>query len=645
MKLHRKLLVYLVSLVLSVLLVFGFINYQISNTANLDNDKHILQVSLQYHADILANLYRDKPELNTLLEHLQNKSRSPFFISILDQNSAYILKQTPPAQQYMPPPSQLIQARSGQANVAGQLYLWERVPIPGSPYQLLQIYQSRYADSLLNNLTMRMLITGLIIFWLAGWLGIVLSTTISRKMQAQTNAIQYQSTHDNLTGLPNRLLLYEKLERAILLAKDKSTQVALIVMDLNRFKEVNDTLGHDIGDQLLCQISERLQKLLSVSDTVARMGGDEFAILVTHSNETHIRDTIDNITDALRKPFSIKELLLEAETSLGIACYPQHGEDARTLIRHADTAMYLAKHHDEVFAFYDRNKDPYSLKRLTLMGDLRRAIENEELELNYQPKAHILQRQINSVEALLRWPHPIYGYIQPDVFVGLAEQTGIIKPLTRWTLKTGIAQCAQWRKKGLQLSVAVNLSPRMLHNLELPTEIQTLLDQFALAPECLELEITETAIMQEPERALEILGQLHAMGVRLSIDDFGTGYTSLAYLKNLPVDEIKIDMSFIQSMLNDKADAMIVRSIIELAHNMNFEVVAEGVSSEALFQHLAAEGCDIAQGAYISYAMSAADFDSWRNDSNWTIPACPSTNPAEAIVLNLERGQPRDNSV
>lgn len=642
MKLHRKLLLYLVSLVLSVLLVFGFINYQITHTANIESEQYILQISLQYHADILANVYQNRPELSTLSNHFQDKASHPFFLSILDQNNAYLVKQTPPKGQYIPPRNQLNQARSGRIDINDQLYLWQRTPIQGSPYQLLQIYHSQYASSLLNTLTVRMLITGLVILWLAGWLGIIISSTIAKKLQAQTNAIQYQSTHDNLTGLPNRLLLYELLEKGIIKAKDKSSQLTLIVMDLNRFKEVNDTLGHDIGDLLLCQISERLQQLLSDSDIVARMGGDEFAILIRHGNETHIQDTIDNITTALQKPFTIKELLLEAETSLGIACYPEHGEDAHTLIRHADTAMYLAKHSGELFAFYDRNKDPHSLKRLTLMGDLRRAIEDGNLELNYQPKADIRQRQINSVEALLRWPHPIYGYIQPDIFIELAEQTGIIKPLTYWTLKTGIEQCARWHTQGMILSVAINLSPRMLHNLNITSEIKAMLEHYGLAAKYLELEITETAIMQEPERAQEILGQLHDMGVKLSIDDFGTGYTSLAYLKNLPVDEIKIDMSFIQGMLNDKADAMIVRSIIELAHNMNFMVVAEGVSSAALFDHLAAEGCEIAQGAYISYAMNAKDFNRWYQDSDWGISTDSRLSSSAAVVLKLDRENSND---
>jgi len=631
MNLHRKLLFYFVSLVLGVLFIFGFITYQITHSANLDNEKRILHTSAQYHADILAKLYHNKPDLQTLAVHLQNTATHPFYISILDNNSEYIKQHIPPAWQDNPPSLDLANAMFGQLSIVEKIWLWERVPINGSPYQLLQIYHSQYTGSWLTSLTMRMMVTGLIILWLAGWLGIIISSAISKKLQAQTDAIQYQSTHDNLTGLPNRLRLYEKLEKAIVQAKKDQSQLALIVMDLNRFKEVNDTLGHDIGDQLLCQIADRLQRLLSESDTLARMGGDEFTVLLTLTNMTQVQDTIDNITAALQKPFLINDLLLEAETSLGIACYPQHGEDTRTLIRHADTAMYLAKHHGELFAFYDRSKDPHSLKRLTLMGDLRRAIEEGGLELYYQPKADISQCQINSVEALLRWRHPIYGYIQPDVFVSLAEQTGIIKPLTWWTLKTGIAQCVNWHAQGLRLSVAINLSPRMLHNLDIPVEIQAMLTDFGLAAEFLELEITESAIMQEPERAQEILGQLHNMGVRLSIDDFGTGYTSLAYLKNLPVDEIKIDMSFVQGMLNDKADAMIVRSIIELAHNMDYQVVAEGVSTEALFQRLANEGCEVAQGAFISYAMSVEDFNNWRRDSVWGIPASPS----KPVVLNL----------
>ena len=639
MRLQRKLLFYFFSLVLGVLFIFGFITYQITHTANLENETRILHISAQQQANILATLYRHTPSLRTLVDHLQDKSAHPFYISILDKQNQYIKQQLPPVWQDRPDLLKLADATSGQLNFAEKTWLWERIPIQDSPYQLLQIYHSQYSNTWLTSLTMRMVTTGIIILWLASWLGIIISSTISKKLRTQNDAIQYQSTHDSLTQLPNRLRLYEKLEKAITQAKKTSSSFALIVMDLNRFKDVNDTLGHDIGDQLLCQIAERLQTLLSESDTVARMGGDEFAILLDEARETHVQEIIERITVALQKPFLIEDLLLEAETSLGIACYPQHGEDARTLIRHADTAMYLAKHRGELFAFYDRSKDPHSLKRLTLMADLRRAIEAGELELYYQPKVNINQRKVNSVEALLRWQHPIYGYIQPDVFIALAEQTGIIKPLTEWTLKTGIAQCARWHADGLHLSVAINLSPRMLHNLNMAMDIQKMLHDAGLAAKFLELEITESAIMQEPERAQDILCQLHNLGIRLSIDDFGTGYTSLAYLKNLPVDEIKIDMSFIQGMLNDTADAMIVRSIIELAHNMGYEVVAEGVSSEALFQRLAEEGCEIAQGAFISYAMNMDDFNRWQQNTTWRFPAAPAR-PTKAVLLDL----PRDRS-
>ncbi len=635
MKLHRKLLVYFISLVLSVLLAFGYINYQITHSANIDNERQILHVTLQYHADVLASRYREQPGPETLRHYLRETSRPPFSLYLLNQDNQYLLE-SPAASQPVPPPESLAQAESGQFHTGGRLCFWERRPLPGTTWQLLQIYHSQYDSNLLNSLSARMLITGLIILWLAGWLGLIMSTTISRKLQAQTRAIRHQSTHDNLTGLPNRLLLYDKLEKAIRrFHEEDGPPLALIVMDLNHFKEVNDTLGHDIGDRLLCQIGERLQALLGDTDILARMGGDEFAILLACEDKSRVRQTIDRIIDALQKNFLIKGLLLETETSLGIACCPEHGEDARTLIRHADTAMYLAKRHNESFAFYDSNRDPHSLKRLTLMGDLRRAIETDELELCYQPKVEIAAQRIPCVEALLRWPHPIYGYIQPTVFIALAEQTGIIKPLTWWTLETGIAQCARWHQQGRPLTVAINLSPRMLHDLGLPDEIRALLDCHELDAGYLELEITESAIMQEPERAQLILQRLHDMGVKLSIDDFGTGYTSLAYLKNLPVDEIKIDMSFIQGMLGNRTDAMIVRSIIELAHNMGYQVVAEGISSEALFRRLAREGCELAQGSFISHAMSAADFDEWYRHSRWNGAAGTGSEPA--VVLPLSR--------
>jgi diguanylate cyclase (GGDEF)-like protein len=412
---------------------------------------------------------------------------------------------------------------------------------------------------------------------------------------------EHQAFHDALTGLPNRTLFYDRAQQAILAARRNRQATALLLIDLDRFKEVNDTLGHHIGDLLLKEVGLRLQSVLRTTDTVARLGGDEFGLVLrTVTDPIEIDQIVDRIVSALERPFSVDNLGLDIEASIGIAIYPDHGEDAETLMQRADVAMYVAKSNHSGHATYAANLDHYSPDRLNLVGELRQALHQGRLVVHYQPKVSLRPRAVEGAEALVRWDHPQRGRINPDEFIPLAEQTGLIKPLTLFVLEQALRQCQAWHQAGHRIGVAVNLSARMLQDAQLPQDVARLLEACAVEARWLNLELTESSIMADPPRAMEVLTRLDAMGVKLSIDDFGTGYSSLAYLKRLPVHEIKIDKSFILNMTTDDNDAVIVRSTIDLGRNLGLRVVAEGVEKAEVLDNLAAMGCDLVQGYFIS---------------------------------------------
>ncbi len=435
----------------------------------------------------------------------------------------------------------------------------------------------------------------------------VTERTVMEKM------LRYQVSHDTLTELPNRTTLLERLGQAITVAKQTqcNSEVALLTMDLNSFKEINDTFGHHHGDILLQQLGLRLRSVVTENDTVARLGGDEFALLLPSSDSMRVEQTIAAISAVLEEPFVIEELPLQVQASIGVALYPAHGSDALTILRHADVAMYTAKHAHLGHMLYDAAQDTYSPRRLALMGALRKAIANSELKLYYQPKVEISTGKVQSVEALVRWQHPEFGFIPPDQFIPLAEQTGLIIPLTLWVLETAARQCSEWLRAGLELSIAVNLSMWDLRELTLPNTIGALLKRYALPAHLLRVELTESVVMTDVERTLDILNRLSTLGIQISVDDFGTGYSSLAYLKRMPITELKIDRSFVMHMAEIEADATIVQSTVAMAHSLGLKVVAEGVEDEKTWCLLADFKCDTAQGYYMSRPISAQDLENW----------------------------------
>ena len=419
----------------------------------------------------------------------------------------------------------------------------------------------------------------------------------STKLRRQAEDNEYQALHDSLTGLPNRSLFHERAGQAILNAKREGWNLAVMIMDLDRFKEINDTLGHHHGDLVLQEMGNRLRPLLRETDTVARLGGDEFAVLLPHVHGPNTTlQVADKIQKALERPFYIQGLALDVDASVGISIFPTHGKDIHALLRRADVAMYVAKQTGSSRQIYIEEIDNHNPDRLGLGGDLRNAIERNELVLHYQPLIGLKDDKLRNVEALVRWVHPSRGVLPPAEFIAVAERGGLIGPLTMAVLNSALRQCHEWDKKNLKINVAVNLSVRNLLDPRFPSEVDRLLQKWEIDPIRLELEITESSIMADPARAMEILTTLHNLGVRLAVDDFGTGYSSLSALKRLPINAVKIDKTFVQSMQSDENDLLIVQSIIDLAHNMGLEVVAEGVENAKVVEMLKLLGCDFIQG-------------------------------------------------
>ena len=422
---------------------------------------------------------------------------------------------------------------------------------------------------------------------------------------------------DTLTDMPNRSLFNERLRQAIASARTSDIKMAVLVMDLDRFKYVNDTLGHAVGDHVLQQVGIRLRSLLRKQDTVARLGGDEFAILIEDADGTAALRVAQKIIAALEQPIAYEDQPLDVGTSIGIAHFPHHGHDAGTLLRNADIAMYVAKRNKSGYAIYDPEYDTHQQQHLSLLSEIRSAVERNELRVYYQPKISLSCSAAAAVEALLRWQHPVRGFIPPAEFIPFAEQTGFIKVLTRWVLDEAIRQCGAWHAKGIALKVSINLSTRDLMNRELPDMIVQLLHKYGTPAHMICLEITESGFMEDPGYAQKVLERLNALGVLLSIDDYGTGYSSLSYIAKLPVDELKIDRSFVSHMKEDRTTSMIVRSTIELGHSLGLKVVAEGVEDEQSLELLRELGCDHAQGYYMSRPLPAADLEEWLRTSRW----------------------------
>lgn len=441
-------------------------------------------------------------------------------------------------------------------------------------------------------------------------IGIIRDFT-ERKRSEET--IRHMAYHDHLTGLPNRLLLNDRLEQALALGRRHRSLVALLFLDIDRFKVINDTLGHAAGDELIKAVAERLKKHLRGTDTVARLGGDEFTVLLQDINGIEgITKVVENIFAIFKEPFNIKEHELFLTASIGIGVYPDDGTDAETLLKNADIAMYLAKDEGRnAYRFYTTAMNARTIERLEMENRLQKAIERDELLLHYQPQIDIVTGEVSGVEALVRWHEPERGIIhQPADFIPLAEETGLIVPIGEWVLRKACEENRKWQDNGLKpVRIAVNLSLRQFRQKDFVKTVTRIIKDAALAPEYLELELTESILMKDVESTIEVLHELKAMGIRLTIDDFGTGYSSLAYLKQMPIDMLKIDKSFVRDIATNPDDAAITITIIRMAHSLKLKVVAEGVETMKQLEFLRTLQCDSLQGFLVSKPVPSGEIE------------------------------------
>jgi diguanylate cyclase (GGDEF)-like protein len=435
----------------------------------------------------------------------------------------------------------------------------------------------------------------------------------------------HDARHDPLTRLPNRMSFREAVRDAI---SDRRARACVLLMDLDRFKDVNDTLGHHYGDLLLQQVADRLRDQLREGDQIARLGGDEFAILSRLATRLDATGLAQRVADCLRGPFELEQITVDVQASVGIAMYPEDAEDVETLLQKADVAMYQAKSTRKDVAVYDEGFDNHSPSKLALSADLRAGLQNDEIVAWYQPALDLRTGQVFSVEALVRWEHPRLGLLPPAAFLEMTEHTNLIKPLTQRVLDVALLQAATWRALGIELTMAVNVSPGVLIDEQFPSQVLDALRRAGVPPAQLKLEVTESALMSDPEVAHEVLLELSKVGIEISIDDFGTGYSSLAYLADLPVSEVKIDRSFVGRMGSRSKEGIIVNSTIDLAHNLGLRAIAEGVEELGLISDLKLLGCDAAQGFAISHPLTTVDATNWL----LTVEKVPRIGQRKAVV-------------
>lgn len=424
----------------------------------------------------------------------------------------------------------------------------------------------------------------------------------------ETTALEHQALHDSLTDMPNRKMFNNQIQAELLESSEVDYHFIIMIIDLDRFKDINDTLGHHIGDIVLQVVAQRIRHTLRDSDMVARLGGDEFGILLPNTSLNESKIISEKILEVFQQPLSVEDHYFEIGLSIGIAEFPSHGSDANTLMQRADVAMYNAKQKREGFSVYESSKDIHTISRLALMGELRKSMSSDLLSVYYQPILNLHTGEIRGAEALIRWDHSERGFISPDDFIPLAEQTGIIQPLTYWVIEQAVEQCARWRDAGYIISVSANISINCIHDVLLPDRIAAIIKKYNIKPSQLVMELTENVFMKDPEVCKKVLMKMDEMGVEISIDDFGTGYSSLSYLKQLPIKEIKIDRSFVIDMLHDESDAVIVQTTNDLAHNLGIRVIAEGVENEEVEKRLQMMGCDAVQGYFYSRPVNSDTF-------------------------------------
>ncbi len=617
MSLRKQILLSILGITVIAQIAFGLLAYRQITESRGDQ----LSIFLQYLNREIAEYmtFPDNHDVTEIyLEELRKKFSTPDSI-LLIQKQGDILYASGNVSADKQALSEKLKTVASDANqhgllhVNGKDYYWGVSDLPDNNYQLVMLEPTNNEEQQITSvLKQRLLAIGLLIVWLAVWVSLFLGRKISRQLEEKNLQLKHMALHDSLTGLPNRKLLNDRLEQLLMQADRQATRFALFLIDLDRFKEINDTLGHHFGDELLKMVCERITGAVRMKDTVARLGGDEFAVLLPQTDIEGAHHCAKRILQAMDAPFTIEGITTESKASIGIVMFPEHGHSIDALIQHADIAMYQAKQSQSGFAIYDSSSNTHSLRRLRLMNDLRSAIANREIQLVYQPLLSSKRSTITGVEVLARWRHAELGDISPTEFIPMAEQTGLIRELTLQLFERAVEKCLYWQQMKFDLRLNINLSTYCLQDFSLPDEINRILSrQPDISADRIELEITESALMNDLGRARKILERLSQCGLKLAIDDFGTGFSSLNYLKCLPIDTIKIDRSFLVDMHDSGNDFAIVKTIVELGHNLGCRVVAEGVENRKTADSLIALDVDVMQGYFFGEPMDFSSLTEW----------------------------------
>ena len=631
MQLRTRLILSFSVMAFMIVSMFTVLSYQISIDAKKRTEtKFLLHLLAEFEEALEPSLHKEISDINEIqnLDHLLNFVDDDEHLILEHQGHIHYLAD-----------KQFIQANrseldllvnnvaqivkddlsSGQSFVNNTYYSWVSKMVADTDYRMV-LYHETMDDGAFTEdsvIWSRLIFTAAIIFWLAVWAGLFLSFWIVKKLDKKNKRLIYQATHDALTGLPNRTFMFKKLNELIDDKKNSNKQIALYIMDIDGFKVLNDTLGHTYGDELLKLIAQRLSSKDVECDFIARLGGDEFALLKSHNEGDDPQVFIQTIKDKLSCPISFSGIDYRIKGSIGVAIYPFHGNDPETIVQHAEIAMYKAKAREVSYFIYSEEDNPNSVRKLKLISELHIAVKNNDLQVYYQPKINLKNKKIYGVEALVRWNHPQLGFISPNEFIPLAEQVGLISKITDQVLYKTIQDWNKWHQMGFELHVAVNISSNEFEDPNMPLKISGYLKDWTMPASFMTLEITESLMMGDIENTLSLFQSLRDIDIKLSIDDFGTGFSSLSYLRQLPVSEIKIDRTFIMEMLRHENDLKIVNTILNLAHDLNFKVVAEGVEDLPTLQKLEKMGCDNAQGYYMARPMPADELEKWCTESEW----------------------------
>jgi diguanylate cyclase (GGDEF)-like protein len=627
MSLRLKLLLSFALGELLLLIFFGYIAYDTAKLTNLKNEIGLLSSVTPRIAEDVANNVKEGGSWNSiLLPDGNTNEEGAIYLFVSDQHGNLVswsgesaLKKT--FQQINQHILETSATRSGSRLVDKFTYVWARANVPNYNYKVTLVRQAHVsqANVFFREMGVSLIVAAVIMLWVASWAAMYVSMLIE-KLDEQKNILKHRSLHDVLTGLPNRALLNDRLQQLVRMSDRLPMQFAICFIDLNRFKDVNDSLGHHVGDDLLLEVSKRLKANLRKDDTVARLGGDEFALILRNLKEEKARLLAEKILQEIEEPIEVGGHKLFISGSLGIAMFPEHGDDVQILLKKADVAMYAAKRAGTHLEFYEDTHEVFTRDKLALTQNLREAIQLDQLELYYQPKYDIAVKKVVGVEALLRWNHPTLGNIPPLNFIQLAEHAGLINTLSRWVMQRAFADIIKLGHKGIDISLSINLSAYYLQDPRFESEIRDLLAQSSVDASQIVLELTESAMFINSTKTSELLRRLTEMGFRISVDDFGTGYSTLTNLRRLPISELKIDRSFVSNIVSDPEDASIVDAMIGLGTSLDIDVVAEGVETQEVLKVLKKYGCYTIQGYLISRPCPLGELIQWMESQDTNSP-------------------------